>query len=63
MQTPEMMLRRANAARPMARSGTKEPEVAAQAPVRRLVVTPARNRSAYRALMESHDRMGTRHLG
>ena len=63
MQTPEKMLRRLGAARQTARSGTKEAEIVAQTPERRLVANPIRKSSVYRSLMESHDRMGTRHLG
>lgn len=63
MQTPEELLRRANAARPKARSGTREAEDAVHTPDRRLVMNPVKVKGVYRSLMESHDRMGTRHLG
>jgi hypothetical protein len=63
MQTPEEMLRRPYAAKPRrapepARA-TEQPEASG----RKLVMNPVKQNGVYRRLMDSHDRMRTRHLG
>lgn len=42
---------------------TPVPAPRAQAPARRIAPQPVGGHAIYRALMRSHDRMGTRHLG